>query len=440
MPHGRSDILKLPYMFQAFRKPRSIQTIYLYLVLGNTLAASFIWGINTIFLLDAGLTNFQAFAANAFFTLGQVIFEIPTGVIADTWGRKTSYLLGCVTLAASTVLYLFMWKIHGPFWGWAASSILLGLGFTFFSGALEAWLVDALHATNFQGSLEKVFSKGQIAAGSAMLVGSLAGGFIAQATNLGVPYIIRAAVLGLNFIVAFFLMKDLGFTPKKAEKVGTEIKRILKNSIDNGFRKPSVRWLMIAAPFTTGVSFYVFYALQPFLLQLYGDSKAYWIAGLVAALSACAQIAGGLTAGYIGKMFAKRTTALLTGVLLTGLILILVSVTHNFYLAIALIFVWGLVFAALSPIRQTYLNGLIPSEQRATVLSFDSLMGSAGGIVVQPALGKAADVWNYSTSYFGAALFQLAALPFIYLAKRTKAPSDPSGSSTMPSASPPTQS
>src|SRR3954463_8989660 len=158
------------------KKPQSIQRIYLYLVLGNTLASSFIWGINTIFLLDAGLTNFQAFAANAFFTAGQVLFEIPTGVVADKWGRRVSYLLGTITLSVSTLLYLFMWKIHGPFWGWAVSSALLGLGFTFFSGALEAWLVDALHATNFQGSLEGVFSKGQMVGGAAMLVGSFSGG------------------------------------------------------------------------------------------------------------------------------------------------------------------------------------------------------------------------------------------------------------------------
>src|SRR5580765_3615359 len=106
--------------------PQSIQKVYVALVLGNTLAASFIWGINTIFLLDAGLTNFQAFAANAFFSVGQVIFEVHTGIIADTFGRRTSYLLGGITLTISTLLYLYMWQIHGPFWGWAASSILLG--------------------------------------------------------------------------------------------------------------------------------------------------------------------------------------------------------------------------------------------------------------------------------------------------------------------------
>src|SRR3989344_9287090 len=139
------------------KKPRSIQAVYLYLIAGNTLAASFIWGINTIFLLDAGLSNFQAFAANAFFTLGMVIFEVPTGIVADTYGRRVSYLLGALTLMVSTLLYLVMWQIHGPFWGWAVSSILLGLGFTFFSGATEAWLVDALNARGVARQLELGF-------------------------------------------------------------------------------------------------------------------------------------------------------------------------------------------------------------------------------------------------------------------------------------------
>src|SRR6476660_2155294 len=86
--------------------PRSIQRTYLTLLLGNTLAASLIWGINTIFLLDAGLSNLEAFAANAFFTAGMVLFEVPTGVVADTVGRRASYLLGTLTLAASTLLYV----------------------------------------------------------------------------------------------------------------------------------------------------------------------------------------------------------------------------------------------------------------------------------------------------------------------------------------------
>jgi MFS family permease len=127
-----------------YEAPRKVQTTYLTLLFFNTAAASLIWGINTLFLLDAGLSNTEAFAANAFFTAGFMLFEIPTGVIADLRGRRMSYLLGVITLVISTLLYLVMWRVSAPFWAWAAASILLGLGFTFFSGAVQAWLVDAL--------------------------------------------------------------------------------------------------------------------------------------------------------------------------------------------------------------------------------------------------------------------------------------------------------
>src|SRR3954463_15510242 len=96
-----------------------VQRTYLTLTLLTTLSASFIWGINTLFLLDAGLNNTEAFAANAFFTLGQVIFEVPTGVVADVQGRRFSFLLGATTLMLSTLIYLYMWTSHAPFVGWA---------------------------------------------------------------------------------------------------------------------------------------------------------------------------------------------------------------------------------------------------------------------------------------------------------------------------------
>ena len=76
------------------------------------------------------------------------------------------------------------------------------------------------------------------------------------------------------------------------------------------------------------------------------------------------------------------------------------------------------------PIRQTYINGIIPSQQRATVLSFDSLMSSVGGVAAQPALGRVADVYGYARSYVVCAAIQLLGVPFLLLAKREKAESD----------------
>lgn len=395
-----------------------VQTTYLTLLFFNTAAASLIWGINTLFLLDAGLSNTEAFAANAFFTAGFMLFEIPTGVIADLRGRRMSYLLGVITLIISTLLYLFMWRISAPFWAWAAASMFLGLGFTFFSGAVQAWLVDALAHNGLEEQLESVLAKGEIVEGSAMLAGSIAGGLIAQQTNLGVPYLLRAIFLVANFVVAFLLMKDLGFTPAEDKHPLKEIKVILNNSIRHGLRNPPVRWIMLAAPFTGGVSIYAFYAMQPYLLELYGDERAFGIAGLAAAIVAGAQILGGLLVPYIGRLFRRRTSVLIVTEASSVLILLTVGLVPNFWVAITLLVLWGLMFSAAIPIRQTYLNSLIPSKQRATVLSFDSLFSSSGGVVIQPILGKAADVWNYPVSYVFSSVFQACALPFTFLARR----------------------
>jgi MFS family permease len=404
--------------------PRSIQRTYLTLLLGNTLAASFIWGINTIFLLDAGLSNLEAFAANAFFTAGMVLFEVPTGIVADTIGRRVSYLLGTLTLTASTLLYVLLWQIEAPLWQWAIVSMLLGLGFTFFSGAVEAWLVDALTATGFKGEMETVFGRGQIVSGAAMLTGSAAGGWIAQQTSLGVPFVLRGLVLIVMFGVAFRLMHDIGFAPEKSGRPLAEMRKIASNSIEYGWRVPAVKWLMVEALFTGGVGIYAFYALQPYLLELYGDPDAYQVAGLVAAIVAGAQIAGGVAAPRIRRLFERRTSALLVTAGLSVISLGLIGIVESFWAVLGLIVVWGLLFAATMPIRQAYLNGLIPSRQRATILSFDSMMTSTGGVWTQPLLGRSADVWGYAPSYLMGAGISVLALPCLALSRRQNAAAD----------------
>ena len=91
---------------------------------------------------------------------------------------------------------------------------------------------------------------------------------------------------------------------------------------------------------------------------------------------------------------------------------------------IGLIVVWGLLFAASRPIRQAYLNGLIPSRQRATILSFDSLMSSTGGVWAQPVLGRAADVWGYASSYALGGAISALAIPCLALSRRENAAAD----------------
>ena len=397
---------------------------YVSLTLLSTFASSFIWGINTLFLLDAGLTITQAFTANAFFTAGQVLFEVPTGVIADTRGRRTSFLLGTATLFATTLAYHWLWQIKGPFWAWALVSALLGLGFTFYSGATEAWLVDGLKAAGFKEGLDGVFAKGSIAAGIAMLTGTVSGGLIAQYANVGAPYIMRIVALALTFGIAFFLMHDDGFKAKTRTSFLNEMSDVVKESVEFGLKNAPLRWMMLSSIFSGGVAIYIFYAMQPYLLELYGDPNNYIIAGVSAAIVAGAQIAGGLLVPYVGRAFKRRTSILIAGLVVSVLTSVMIGLTANFWIVLILLAVWAIVFASIGPVRQAYVNGIIPSQQRATVLSTDNLLNSAGGAISQPALGKVAEVWGYPASYLGSAIFQALAIPLLMLARRENAKSD----------------
>ena len=122
-----------------------------------------------------------------------------------------------------------------------------------------------------------------------MLCGSVGGGVIAQAWGVWVPYVLRSLVLLVTFVVALIAMRDLGFTPRRGKRTVDEVRALLHASIAEGLAKPPVRWVMLTGPFTGGVTIFAFYAMQPYLLQLYGDERAYSVAGLAAAIVAGAQ-------------------------------------------------------------------------------------------------------------------------------------------------------
>ena len=165
-----------------------------------TLSASVIWGVNTLFLLGAGLNIQEVFIANAFFAIGSALFEIPTGVFADTKGRRFSFLMSVLVLSLATAGYVAVSLVGGVLFWFALLSVFLGLGFTFYTGAVEAWVVDELKAVSYTGEMDPVFATGAGVSGVAMFIGTIGGGFLGT-LNLVYPYYVRTALL---FILFFF--------------------------------------------------------------------------------------------------------------------------------------------------------------------------------------------------------------------------------------------
>lgn len=403
--------------------PESVQRTYITLIILQTLAASMIWGINTLFLLDAGLSLTEAFIANAAFTAGMVLFEVPTGVVADAQGRRISFMLGAATLLVTTMAYLALWYTEAGLVWWILVSALIGLGFTFFSGATEAWLVDALDATGYQGAIEAVFGRGQTATGAATLVGTILGGVLGT-VSLGIPYVARSVLLLVVIWAAYKWMHDLGFEPTKADSIREQVSIIIRDSITYGIKNPPIRMFMFGAPFAMGVGIWVFYAFQPYLLELFGDKTAIYLSGIAAAIFAVAQMAGGALVPKMRRFFRSRTSIIIVEITLGSAALVAIGLASllnkplGFWVAIVLLTFTALVWAVSGPMQQAYMNEVIPSKQRATVLSFVSLMGSTGGVVIQPALGRVADVYSLGTGYVVAGVLYAIRLPFIVAVKR----------------------
>ncbi|MDF1541511.1 MAG: MFS transporter [Anaerosomatales bacterium] len=417
------------------REPSSRQILVVYLASGGffTLAASLIWGVNTLFLLDAGLDIFQVMLVNAAFSAGQVLFEVPTGVIADTIGRKASYLLGLASLLVATLLYMASAEYAWGFWAFVGASVLLGFGFTCQTGAVDAWMVDALNFLEYEGLREQVFARAGMVSGAAMLVGTLSGGFLGQ-VNLSVPYLVRSGILGLAFVFVLFTMREVGFTPRalKLSRFGAETRVIFNAGIQYGWRHRVVRPMLFVSAVQGVFMLYFFYSMAPFALDLLGRPDLVWVAGVLAALFGLAGIGGNALVGPVMRSKSGRrrpssvlaVMAVLTAVSAAAIGVIgLLAPEGGSLIAFALAIgiggvFWGVFFGVMQPIAQAYLNEHIPSAQRATVLSVASFFSEAGGMAGQPALGWIARATSIPVGYLVGAVFMGVAAPLYRMAGR----------------------
>lgn len=402
--------------------PRKVIRTYLLLAGLYTLSASLIWGVNTLFLLDAGLDIAEVFVANAAFTLGMVVFEIPTGVVADTLGRRASFLLSIAVLATATLLYVVIGSNGGGLAPFVLASVGLGLGFTFYSGATEAWLVDALAATGYAGTLDHIFSRAQMVTGVAMIVGTISGGLLGS-IDLALPFVARAALLVPVFAIAFALMHDLGFEPRPLTRrsVRTEVTLVARDSARYGWQHRQVRLLMLVSLFQTGFFIWAWYAWQPYFLDLL-DSDRIWITGVISAAISLSMILGNALVGPISSLVTRRTSLLLGAALVQTLAAVGVGLADGFPLAFGMLAVFGVATGATTPVKQAFLHANIPSAQRATLVSFDSLVSNVGSVGGQVGLGVVARERGIGEGYVVGGLATGLAIPILLLLRRSSVP------------------
>jgi MFS family permease len=398
------------------KTPAQIARAY-YVIAGvYTLSASLIWGVNTLFLLrTGGLTLLQVFVADAVFTGSMALFELPTGIVADTRGRRFSFLVSVCVLFVGTAAYVLVPMLGGGFVAFCVASVVLGLGYTFYSGAVEAWVVDALNASGSTEPIDRVMARGSTISSAAMLVGTISGGLLGN-VNLSLPYIVRCVLLVIALVIALVTMHDTGFTVRALAlaDVPREMARVARESIRFGWSMPRARLAILAGAMPAIFLEWSYHAWQPYFLGLLG-SNAVWVLGTIAAAISISMMAGNWLVERLTAYCGRRTTILLAASLVYSAAGIGVGLVHSFAAAVGLYLIAMTSVGVFQPVRQGYMHLVVAREQRATVLSLASLVASVGSMGGQAGLGWLASRHGLANGYVAGGALTVLAVPILLM-------------------------
>lgn len=385
-------------------KVRSIVWQY-YLFSGCfTTALSFIFSTYSVFLTAKGFDLLQMNLVNCFFVVGVFCMEIPTGAYADVLGRRNSFIAACFVLAASMGIYY----MADSFWMCVLAELIGAAGSAFCSGSLEAWVVDSVKHAGMRGQLHSIFRREQYVVRTGGIVGSLLGGYIAQG-DLALPWLYASVGLFALGIVALCIMREEYFERKPFIFSLSALRTIIVESIRYGVRRKSVLYVVIFGSLVT-------MCVQPLNMQ--------WQLRLVQDFSFDTM---GLSWGYVGisifvmlGSFLSRKFIERVGNEKRALILSQAITTAGVLVAAYMVGAWIVLPAFLVheigrgmmvPLKRAYMNKRIPSKQRATILSFDSMVNNAGAFIGLVVGGWLAKHYSISTAWIVSGLALAITIP-----------------------------
>ena len=195
------------------------------------------------------------------------------------------------------------------------------------------------------------------------------------------------------FVVAYVVMHDIGFSPRRvtAAELPGEVARNAEAGVEFGWGQRRCDCSCSPRSCKAASSCWAFYASQPYMLALL-DSDAIWIAGLVAAGVALATIVGNQVVRVASRFCGRRTTMLLIAAAVQTGAAVAMGLASSFWVALPALLLVMAAMGVTSPVRSAYLHQVVPTEQRATVVSFDSMVSNVGGIGGQVGLGALGEV------------------------------------------------
>lgn len=337
-----------------------------------------------IFYQDNGLSMQQIFWLKSIYSIAIVVMEIPSGYLADVWGRKNTLLLGAVLGSCGFAVYSFSYG----FWAFAVAEIILGIGHSFISGADTAMLYDTLKSTNREKDYIKqegwITSSGNFAEA----IAGVSGGLLAT-ISLRMPIYFQLAVASLA-IPAALLLKE---PENHVKEVAKNFNAILQ-TIHNTFKHRELRSAILVSSFTGTASLTFAWFVQPYFKEA-GLPLSFF--GIMWTLLNLSVGVSSMISYKVEKQLGQRNSII---VIILGLGLAYIFAAWKINLVgIAILFSFYLFRGIAHPILKGYINRYTQSEVRATILSLRNFVIRINFAIIGPLLGFLTDQFSLSTAF-----------------------------------------
>lgn len=334
----------------------------------------------SLLLMDKGASLSNLSLIMGMYAVTVVVFELPTGIMADMVGRKKTF---CISLAVSLMSSFVIFFGNGTV-AICIGIVLQGLARAISSGSFEALFIDSYIDSFGKDALHKVTTRINVLDALGLSAGALTGGLFPEASK---NYFALIGTYDLNLIVRIFLtvavivlaiifIRETAETEKEKR---VSLKQHIKNSSAFILKSRTIICIFISV-FSTG---FFLYALeiywQPHFISLMADEKFMVLLGVMAFLYLAAAMAGHIVSGIVIKKFNARKMYLILRVFLASA-LIIMALQLNMVSFISLYALVYLIFGMANIPEGVILNNEVPNEIRASVLSVNSLILQAGGL------------------------------------------------------------
>jgi len=415
-------------MLKRFREEWNVVGIFYFTSLTSRFAFSLTMMIETIYLVAIGLSFLQIGTIYLIYGITHAVFEIPTGIVADNYGRKLSSLIGFGVCGLSYVMI----PLNDSFIYLTILFSLFAFGSTFISGAFKAWIVDTLKSKDLGHWIHRVNARFASISGMigvpASLIGALVlflfrGDAVLSPTSiliLRIFFLTHGGIFLFNFLLLYSKGEEVEVRDEeKKEGVFSYLKRISRISAKL-IRESKVVFILLLSIILFFFAFTVLRdAWQPLLTAELGF-PLYWL-GIASAFTSFFSFLINIKSESFKNWIGSYPLALMVLTLILGLLIMLFSMIGNSYFVIFLYVTIITIFSFYRPIRGAYLHENIPSKIRATIGSIDSFsIEIAGGLGSLILFGYVGDFFDLGTALkVAGVLIMLSSLLYLVLMARS---------------------